>query len=101
MRLVVVDKPRSALALSRLYLYSLRKRSVLTQEAHISKLKEGVDAGGDASLQNGLDMAVASLKSVPPYGHREVRSLLTIRMGGDIGTMLVFIIVADLNLFTP
>ena len=42
------------------------------QEAHISKLKEGVDAGGDASLQNGLDMAVASLKSVPPYGHREV-----------------------------
>ena len=46
-----------------------------TQEAHVSKLKEGVDAGGDASLQNGLDLAVASLKSVPPYGHREVCSL--------------------------
>ena len=43
-----------------------------TQEAHISKLKEGLDAGGDASLQNGLDLAVAALKSVPPYGHREV-----------------------------
>ena len=50
------------------------------QEAHISKLKEGVDAGGDASLQNGLDMAVASLKSVPPYGHREVCPLLEYKM---------------------
>lgn len=49
------------------------KQAVLhSQEAHVSKLKEGVDAGGDASLQNGLDLAVASLKSVPPYGHREV-----------------------------
>ncbi len=44
------------------------------QEAHISKLKEGLDAGGDASLQNGLDLAVSALKSVPPYGHREVRA---------------------------
>jgi len=44
------------------------------QEAHISKLKEGLDAGGDASLQNGLDLAVSALKSVPPYGHREVRT---------------------------
>lgn len=42
------------------------------QETHISKLKEGMEAGGDASLQNGLDLAVSSLKSVPPYGHREV-----------------------------
>lgn len=42
------------------------------QEAHIAKLKEALDAGGDASLQNGLDLAVASLKTVPPYGHREV-----------------------------
>ena len=46
--------------------------SVRLQEAHISKLKEGLDAGGDASLQNGLDLAVSALKSVPPYGHREV-----------------------------
>lgn len=58
----------------------LRKTSIrhtvtvrlFAQEAHISKLKEGVDAGGDASLQNGLDLAVSALKSVPPYGHREV-----------------------------
>ncbi len=42
------------------------------QEAHIAKLRMNLDAGGDASLQNGLDMAVASLKSIPPYGHREV-----------------------------
>ncbi|KAK9816858.1 hypothetical protein WJX72_006257 [[Myrmecia] bisecta] len=41
-------------------------------EAHISKLRESLDAGGDASLQNALDMAVDALKSVPPYGHREV-----------------------------
>lgn len=46
--------------------------SACLQEAHISKLKEGLDAGGDASLQNGLDLAVSALKSVPPYGHREV-----------------------------
>ena len=31
-----------------------------------------MEAGGDVSLQNGLDLAVAALKSVPPYGHREV-----------------------------
>ena len=45
---------------------------VALQEAHIAKLKDALDAGGDASLQNGLDLAVASLKTVPPYGHREV-----------------------------
>lgn len=28
--------------------------------------------GGDASLQNALDLAVEMLKPVPPYGHREV-----------------------------
>lgn len=42
------------------------------QEGHIAKLREGLDAGGDASLQNGLELAVAALKTVPPYGHREV-----------------------------
>ena len=31
-----------------------------------------MDASGDASLQNGLDAAVATLRSIPPYGHREV-----------------------------
>ena len=42
------------------------------QEAHVSKLRAALDASGDASLQNGLEMAVDSLKTIPPYGHREV-----------------------------
>eukprot|EP00891_Asterochloris_glomerata_P009977 jgi/Astpho2/9977/e_gw1.00153.17.1_t len=41
-------------------------------ESHVAKLAGGQDFGGPASLQNALDMAVNSLKSVPPYGHREV-----------------------------
>ena len=40
----------------------------------MAKLAGGQDFGGAASLQNALDMAVNSLKSVPPYGHREVCS---------------------------
>ena len=42
------------------------------QEAHIAKLQGAMDAGGDASLQNAMNVAVESLKSIPPYGHREV-----------------------------
>ena len=38
----------------------------------MSKLSGAHDFGGSASLQNALDMAVNALKSVPPYGHREV-----------------------------
>ncbi len=40
------------------------------QEAHIAKLRSNLDTGGDASLQNALDLAVGSLSSIPPYGHR-------------------------------
>lgn len=40
------------------------------QEAHIAKLRGNLDTGGDASLQNALDLAVGSLSSIPPYGHR-------------------------------
>ena len=40
------------------------------QEAHIAKLRAGLDTGGDASLQNALDLAVDSLRSIPPYGSR-------------------------------
>ncbi|KAL3163240.1 hypothetical protein ABBQ32_009640 [Trebouxia sp. C0010 RCD-2024] len=57
-------------------------------ETHISKLKEGMDAGGDASLQNGLDLAVSSLKSVPPYGHREVLILFAGLSTCDPGNIL-------------
>lgn len=42
------------------------------QEAHITKLKGSLDAEGDASLQNALTLCTDSLKSIPPYGHREV-----------------------------
>jgi transcription initiation factor TFIIH subunit 2 len=39
-------------------------------------LRRSLDTAGDASLQNGLDLAVSSLASIPPYGHREVLVLL-------------------------
>ena len=29
-------------------------------------------ASGDASLQNALDLGVTMLRTVPPYGHREL-----------------------------
>ena len=48
----------------------------LLQEAHIAKLQGALDAGGDASLQNAMSLAMESLRSIPPYGHREVLLLL-------------------------
>jgi hypothetical protein len=45
------------------------------QEAHVARLRGNLETGGDASLQNGLDLAVATLRSIPPYGHREVLML--------------------------
>lgn len=42
------------------------------QEAHIAKLQGALDTGGDASLQNAMNLAIESLRSIPPYGHREV-----------------------------
>ena len=45
------------------------------QEAHIAKLQGALDAGGDASLQNAMNLAIESLRSIPPYGHREVTAL--------------------------
>jgi hypothetical protein len=45
---------------------------VCAQEAHIAKLRSNLEASGDASLQNAMNLAVDSLKSIPPYGHREV-----------------------------
>ena len=44
------------------------------QEAHIEKLRGSLDSAGDASLQNGLALSIGALKSIPPYGHREVWS---------------------------
>ena len=40
-------------------------------EAHIAKLAASLECGGAASLQNALDVAVATLSAVPPYSLRE------------------------------
>ena len=42
------------------------------QEAHVARLRADTTCSGDASLQNGLSLALSSLQHVPPYGHREV-----------------------------
>ena len=55
------------------------------QEAHIAKLQGAMDAGGDASLQNAMNVAVDSLKSIPPYGHREVLTLSQAQILPNIG----------------
>ncbi|KAI7839973.1 hypothetical protein COHA_006294 [Chlorella ohadii] len=60
-------------------------------EAHIAKLRGNLDTGGDASLQNALDLAVGSLSSIPPYGHREVIIMLAALSTcdpGDINTAI-------------
>jgi transcription initiation factor TFIIH subunit 2 len=36
----------------------------------------GLPPGGDASLQNGLELAVEVMAAVPPYGHRELLVLM-------------------------
>eukprot|EP00899_Mesostigma_viride_P002539 jgi/Mesvir1/12286/Mv00492-RA.1 len=46
-------------------------------EAHIAALRRNMDTGGDASLQNCLDMALASLADIPSYGFREVVMLVS------------------------
>ena len=40
-------------------------------EAHIARLAASLECGGAASLQNALDVAVATLSAVPPYSLRE------------------------------
>eukprot|EP00803_Ostreobium_quekettii_P003879 evm.model.scf_167.20 EVM.evm.TU.scf_167.20 scf_167:126901-131500(+) len=45
-------------------------------ESHIMRLSGAVDIDGAASLQNGLELAVDALKSVPSYGHREVIAMV-------------------------
>jgi transcription initiation factor TFIIH subunit 2 len=41
-------------------------------EAHVSALRESLDASGDFSLQNTLHVARTSLRQIPAYGSREV-----------------------------
>lgn len=40
-------------------------------------MKQNLDSGGDASLENGLTMATESLRHIPPYGHREILVVLS------------------------
>ncbi len=66
-------------------------------EVHIQKLKSSLDTGGAASLQNGLDLAVESLRRIPPYGHREVLVLLAALSSCDPGNILDSIKAAKSN----
>ena len=66
-------------------------------EMHIQKLKASLDTGGAASLQNGLDLAVDSLRRIPPYGHREVLVLLAALSSCDPGNILDSIKAAKTN----
>ena len=46
------------------------------QESHVARLSTDLDIEGVMSLQNGLQLAAESLKSVPSYGHREVIAVI-------------------------
>lgn len=65
-----------------------------TPELHKAALRKGLDAGGDVSLQNGLDMAVEDLKAVPPYGSREVLFVFAALSTCDPGNILASIAAA-------
>lgn len=58
------------------------------QEAHIERLRQSLDSGGDASLQNAVDTCVDCLRSIPPYGHREVLVVLAALSTCDPGNIL-------------
>jgi len=66
-------------------------------EVHIQKLKNTLDTAGAASLQNGFDLAVESLRRIPPYGHREVLVLLAALSSCDPGNILDSIKAAKSN----
>ena len=56
-------------------------------EAHVSALKKTLDASGDFSLQNTLNVARTSLKSIPAYGSREVLYILSALSTCDPGNV--------------
>ena len=39
---------------------------------HVARVRGGLESGGAASLQNVLEVALGTLKHVPPYGNREI-----------------------------
>lgn len=59
-------------------------------DVHIRQL-ESLEVRGDASLQNGIDAAVAALRSVPPYGHREVLVIMSALSTVDPGDIMASI----------
>ncbi|KAF8067113.1 GTF2H2 [Scenedesmus sp. PABB004] len=55
-------------------------------EAQVARLAAyGVDTGGDASLQNGLELGRELMSGVPPYGQREVVLLMAALASVDPG----------------
>ncbi|KAL6762870.1 Ssl1-like-domain-containing protein [Haematococcus lacustris] len=57
-------------------------------ESQIRRLEAAqLGAEGAASLQNALDMSVASLRNIPPYGHREVLILFAALSTCDPGSI--------------
>lgn len=56
-------------------------------ESQIKKLETGFDAGGAASLQNALEVALGPLRGVPPYGQREVHILMAALSTCDPGSI--------------
>jgi transcription initiation factor TFIIH subunit 2 len=43
-----------------------------SKSAHLHAIQSAVSTGGDASLQNALDIACSLMNDVPKYGHREI-----------------------------
>lgn len=64
-------------------------------EMHVARLKGALDTSGSASLQNGIDLAIESLKGIPPYGYRESLILLASLSTCDPGNILDSIKVAS------
>ncbi|GIL73188.1 hypothetical protein Vretimale_4636 [Volvox reticuliferus] len=59
-------------------------------EAQVAKLDAGKlgSPAGDASLQNALDLSVSLLRSLPPYGHRELLVVFSALATCDPGNVL-------------
>ncbi|GBF89199.1 general transcription factor IIH subunit 2 [Raphidocelis subcapitata] len=54
-------------------------------EAQIAQLNAAMATGGEASLQNALELCVEALRPVPPYGTREVLALVAAIASVDPG----------------
>jgi hypothetical protein len=48
-------------------------------------LLAAASSGGDASLQNGLELGLEMMAGVPPYGHRELLFLMAALSSVDPG----------------